>query len=126
MFQLVPFEHYIPFNRNISDLLDKIQWAKDNESKVEYCKLNETCRCYLFNHLTQHYKYVSCPTDICLMGVFHWSQPYHRLYHSRVGCKSWGSGTKSQKKAHENFRLVSYPCQDLVHPGLSGSRSDLT
>lgn len=32
---LRPFEHYIPFKRDLSDLMEKIQWAKDNDEKVQ-------------------------------------------------------------------------------------------
>ena len=31
---LKPFEHYIPFKRDLSDLMEKIQWAKDNDAQV--------------------------------------------------------------------------------------------
>ena len=32
--QLKPYEHYIPIKRDISDLLEKIQWAKDHDEQV--------------------------------------------------------------------------------------------
>ena len=35
---LKPFEHYIPIKRDLSDIMEKIQWAKDNEEKVLYDK----------------------------------------------------------------------------------------
>ena len=56
------------------------------------------------------------------MQVFHWSQPYSRPYSSRVGCKRRWSGTKIHKKGRENAGLVAPPRQDMIHPGLSGSR----
>ncbi|XP_045191680.2 protein O-glucosyltransferase 2-like [Mercenaria mercenaria] len=31
---LKPYVHYVPFKRDLSDLLEKIQWAKDNDEKV--------------------------------------------------------------------------------------------
>ena len=31
---LKPFEHYVPFKRDLSDLLEKIQWAKDHDEEV--------------------------------------------------------------------------------------------
>ena len=31
---LKPYEHYIPFKRDLSDLMDKIKWAKENDQKV--------------------------------------------------------------------------------------------
>ena len=32
--QLKPYEHYIPFKADLSDLLDRIQWAKDHDAEV--------------------------------------------------------------------------------------------
>ncbi|KAK3578461.1 hypothetical protein CHS0354_038550 [Potamilus streckersoni] len=32
--QLKAYEHYIPFKRDLSDLKEKLQWAKDNDEKV--------------------------------------------------------------------------------------------
>ena len=32
--QMKPFEHYVPFKRDLSDLLQQIQWAKGNDDKV--------------------------------------------------------------------------------------------
>uniref|UniRef100_A0A8C9SL59 Protein O-glucosyltransferase 3 n=1 Tax=Scleropages formosus TaxID=113540 RepID=A0A8C9SL59_SCLFO len=33
--QLHPGVHYLPFRRNLSDLLDKIRWAKENDAEVQ-------------------------------------------------------------------------------------------
>jgi len=35
--QLRPYEHYIPVKADLSDLLDRIQWAKDHDSEVASC-----------------------------------------------------------------------------------------
>lgn len=32
--QLQPWVHYIPFKADLSDLLEKIQWAKDHDEEV--------------------------------------------------------------------------------------------
>lgn len=32
--QLRPWEHYIPFRRDLSDLLDKISWAREHDEEV--------------------------------------------------------------------------------------------
>lgn len=32
--QLQPYVHYIPVKANLSDLLDRIQWAKDHDTEV--------------------------------------------------------------------------------------------
>ena len=55
--------------------------------------------------------------EMIFMGVFHWSNN-----DSRVGSKSQGSGTKIHKKGRENTGSVAPPRQDVIHPGLSGSR----
>jgi hypothetical protein len=47
-FDMKPFEHYIPVKEDLSDLLDKIQWARKNDEKAkqiattaqEYAKAN--------------------------------------------------------------------------------------
>ena len=31
---LVPFTHYVPFKHDLSDLLEKIQWARDHDDEV--------------------------------------------------------------------------------------------
>ncbi len=31
---LKPYEHYVPFKRDLRDLLEKIQWAKENDKEV--------------------------------------------------------------------------------------------
>ena len=33
---LKPYEHYIPFKRDLSDLLEKIQWARDHDEEVRF------------------------------------------------------------------------------------------
>jgi len=32
--ELQPDVHYVPFKRDLSDLMEKLQWAKDNDDKV--------------------------------------------------------------------------------------------
>jgi len=32
--ELQPFVHYVPFKHDLSDLREKIQWARDNDDKV--------------------------------------------------------------------------------------------
>ena len=33
--KLIPLEHYLPFKRDLSNLVDQIRWAKDNEELVK-------------------------------------------------------------------------------------------
>ena len=37
---LKPNVHYIPFKRDLSDLKEKIQWAKENDDKVSFSFLH--------------------------------------------------------------------------------------
>jgi hypothetical protein len=32
---LRPYEHYLPIRRDLSDLIEKIQWARDHDIEVE-------------------------------------------------------------------------------------------
>ena len=45
--QLQPYKHYIPVKADLSDLLDRIQWAKEHDSEVGscifYCRLLLIC-----------------------------------------------------------------------------------
>ncbi len=34
--QLQPWVHYIPFKADLSDLLEKIQWARDHDEEVHH------------------------------------------------------------------------------------------
>lgn len=34
--QLQPWVHYIPFEADLSDLLEKIQWARDHDEEVHH------------------------------------------------------------------------------------------
>lgn len=34
--ELQPWKHYIPFKSDLSDLLEKLQWAKDHDEEVKY------------------------------------------------------------------------------------------
>lgn len=37
--ELKPKQHYLPFKQDLSDLLEKIQWAKDNNAEVGFLSL---------------------------------------------------------------------------------------
>jgi hypothetical protein len=39
-FILKPYEHYIPIKEDLSDLIEKIQWCKDNDSKCKQIAIN--------------------------------------------------------------------------------------
>lgn len=34
--ELQPWKHFIPFKSDLSDLLEKLQWAKDHDEEVKY------------------------------------------------------------------------------------------
>lgn len=39
---LVPYEHYVPVNDDLSDLLSQIRWCRDNDEKCQQIVLNAT------------------------------------------------------------------------------------
>lgn len=47
--KLVPYEHFVPFKRDLSDLPEKIRWAKDNEDLV--LKIVERANRFANEHL---------------------------------------------------------------------------
>lgn len=47
---LVPYEHYIPVRQDLSDLVEKIEWAKNNDDKARAIAKN--CRNFALSHLT--------------------------------------------------------------------------
>ncbi|XP_071957348.1 protein O-glucosyltransferase 2-like [Antedon mediterranea] len=65
--ELQPWVHYIPFNQNLSDLLDKIKWAQEHDEEAEqigqnaqaYVKknlLSNQIYCYYYQALTEYSK----------------------------------------------------------------------
>lgn len=48
--ELKPYVHYVPFKRDLSDLLEKIQWAKDNDDKVH--EIARNAQNYVLERLT--------------------------------------------------------------------------
>ncbi|XP_033124676.1 protein O-glucosyltransferase 2-like isoform X2 [Anneissia japonica] len=65
--ELQPWVHYIPFNQNLSDLLEKIQWAQEHDKEAEqiaqngqlYVKnnlLSNQIYCYYYQALTEYSK----------------------------------------------------------------------
>ncbi|KAG8517031.1 Protein O-glucosyltransferase 2, partial [Galemys pyrenaicus] len=43
--ELQPWKHYIPVKSNLSDLLEKLKWAKDHDEEVKSTRRPTTCRC---------------------------------------------------------------------------------
>ncbi len=38
--QLEPWEHYIPLHRNISDVLERVEWARENDDQARKIAMN--------------------------------------------------------------------------------------
>lgn len=38
--QLVPWEHFVPVKRDLSDLVDRVKWARDNDDKAQQIAVN--------------------------------------------------------------------------------------
>jgi hypothetical protein len=47
--QLKPYEHYIPFKSDLSDLLKQIQWAKENDAQAE--QIGKNAQMFVRNNL---------------------------------------------------------------------------
>lgn len=41
--ELQPWKHYIPFKSDLSDLLEKLQWAKEHDEEVKYTFRSTQC-----------------------------------------------------------------------------------
>lgn len=48
--QLKPMHHFIPFKRDLSDLVDKIKWARNNDAKVK--KISNQAQAFANQYLT--------------------------------------------------------------------------
>ena len=61
----------------------------------------------------------------CSLQIHLWlcSTGTNPITDSRIGCKNHGIRAKKILKACKNVGLVTFPQQDIAHPGLSGSRS---
>ncbi|KAL4220213.1 Protein O-glucosyltransferase 2 [Mactra antiquata] len=50
LLDLQPYVHYIPFKNDLSDLIEKIQWARDNDEKAK--EIGRNGRKYVLENLT--------------------------------------------------------------------------
>jgi len=50
--ELLPWVHYIPVAHDLSDLLDRIKWAKENDEKVKQISINS--QNFVMKHLLPH------------------------------------------------------------------------
>ncbi|GAB0089155.1 KDEL motif-containing protein 1 [Sergentomyia squamirostris] len=69
-YQLSPMVHYIPFKRDLSDLVDKIRWARDHDEEVR--EISRKARSFVREHLL--------PSDIFCYYVLlfqRWSELTH-------------------------------------------------
>ena len=49
---LVPWQHYVPVKADLSDLLERIQWAKDNDQEAH--EISRRASEFVRTHLTPH------------------------------------------------------------------------
>jgi hypothetical protein len=49
--KLKPYEHYIPVSKNLSDLMDQLEWADNNYDKAQ--KIAQNARDFAVNHLNK-------------------------------------------------------------------------
>lgn len=50
--ELQPWKHYIPVKSNLSDLLEKLKWAKDHDEEVRSVSLYPNYHGFIFNVLS--------------------------------------------------------------------------
>lgn len=50
---LQPWKHYVPFKKDLSDLLEKIQWVKDHDIEVS---IHASPKCYPYLCLLMLYR----------------------------------------------------------------------
>ncbi|XP_063726451.1 protein O-glucosyltransferase 2-like isoform X2 [Symsagittifera roscoffensis] len=86
--QLIPWTHYIPFHANLSDLVNKIDWARDNDVTAQ--KIGKKGREFVMNNLTPNLIY---------------------CYYYRV-LQTYISRQKGAATVHEGMELVSQPNHD--------------
>lgn len=83
--QLVPWEHFVPVKRDLSDLVDRVKWARDNDDKAQQIAVN--ARNFANNNLL--------PQDvICYHAALFWE---------------WSKIIKSEVNIEENMTHVPQP-----------------
>ncbi|XP_041971525.1 protein O-glucosyltransferase 2-like [Aricia agestis] len=68
--QLQPWEHYIPIKRDLSDLVERIKWARDNDDKAQ--RIAQNARQFANEHLLP--QHVICYHALLLSE---WSKKMH-------------------------------------------------
>ena len=53
--KLVPWEHYVPVQHDLSDLLEQVNWAKENDDRAEEMARNAVE--FVRNHLVPEHIY---------------------------------------------------------------------
>lgn len=89
---LTPWEHYIPVKRDLSDLVDRVRWAQQNEEQV--LRIVRDARSFVRKHLM--------PGDVV-------------CYHA-VLFNEWSKRIKSAIKVREGMDLVPQKKSDIPNP----------
>jgi len=66
---LIPFEHYIPIKEDLSDLLEKVEWAKEHDDEAKRIAKQSTE--FVYNHLT---------LDVTYLYIYHLLTEYAKLF----------------------------------------------
>lgn len=97
MKMLKPYEHYVPVKRDLSDLVEKIRWCRNNDDKCEQIAINA---------LKFYKKY------ICKNGIFDYLQKLlvNTKNHTGTYMYNYKTPLKFQiEKEHNENRIIRYP-----------------
>ena len=56
--QLIPWEHYVPLKKDVSDLVEKVLWARKNDEDAK--QIGENGRAFALEHLTPEHTLLYC------------------------------------------------------------------
>nr|GAT55258.1 predicted protein [Mycena chlorophos] len=107
---LQPFEHYIPVLPDLSDLLDKIDWARENDAEAQ--RVQRTGQVFAERVLTD--RQLDCYFSLAMLE-------WGRL-------QKWGEEAEAAKKAEEEAKMVkeeeAKKVPHLDAPGKDGTVGD--
>lgn len=103
--KLQPYKHYVPFKRNLSDLIEKIQWAREHEKKVREI-INNAREFVEANLLPQH---IYC-YHLALFKVRFRHTCKHALnpVNSSTGMEQSSSGPSCSHARHGKIATILY------------------
>jgi hypothetical protein len=71
--ELIPWKHYIPVNRDLSDLRDKLLWAKTHDNEAQ--EIAKNAREFVLTHLMPEHILLYCYKVLCKYASLQTFQP---------------------------------------------------